>query len=658
MMKILLSFLVLIQFATLTFAQVSADYAVLVTASIDESVPSITLKWPHDSLAVSYIVYKKSKASTSWDETLANLSGTDSVYTDMDIVKDSAYEYQVEKGTALLTAYGYIYSGINYHPAENRGKVILLIDSSMVDSLAIELDRLMKDISGDGWAIIRHDVARNDSVTHVKSLILEDYLADPEKVRAVFIFGHVPVPYSGDLNPDGHPDHKGAWPADIFYGDMAGNFTDIYVNDPGASRPENQNIPGDGKYDQSIIPGQVELQVGRVDLSNLPSFSLTETQLLKRYLDKDHNFRTKSFTAEPRGLINDNFGAFGGEAFASSGWRNFSPLIGSDSIKEKPFFATLSKDSYLWSYACGGGWYQGASGVGTTTDFANDTVKSVFTMLFGSYFGDWDSQDNFLRAPLASAGHALTSCWAGRPHWQFHHMGMGENIGYCARLAQNNNSTYFYNYGRHFVHIALMGDPTLKMQVVAPVTDVEATTLYSRSVINWQPSTDSVLGYYVYRSSEEFGEYSRVTPEIIPGLTYTDTEPGGGLNYYMVRAIKLEKNTSGSYYNLSTGITDSVSVILGNRELVMGSGISMTLFPNPAKDKVFLKLNEEVTGPALVTITDMTGKELSYKNLPYIHKNTPYPLNLEKIETGFYFISFKTQHYTLVRKLEVGRSTP
>jgi hypothetical protein len=34
-------------------------------------------------------------------------------------------------------------------------------------------------------------------------------------------------------------------------------------------------------------------------------------------------------------------------------------------------------------------------------------------MVFGSYFGDWDSQDNFLRAPLASG--ALTSAWADGP---------------------------------------------------------------------------------------------------------------------------------------------------------------------------------------------------------------------------------------------------
>lgn len=33
-------------------------------------------------------------------------------------------------------------------------------------------------------------------------------------MSTIFLFGDIAVPYSGDINPDAHPDHKGAWPAD------------------------------------------------------------------------------------------------------------------------------------------------------------------------------------------------------------------------------------------------------------------------------------------------------------------------------------------------------------------------------------------------------------------------------------------------------------
>jgi hypothetical protein len=33
-------------------------------------------------------------------------------------------------------------------------------------------------------------------------------------MSTIFLFGDLAVPYSGDVNPDAHGDHRGAWPAD------------------------------------------------------------------------------------------------------------------------------------------------------------------------------------------------------------------------------------------------------------------------------------------------------------------------------------------------------------------------------------------------------------------------------------------------------------
>ena len=48
-------------------------------------------------------------------------------------------------------------------------------------------------------------------------------------------------------------------------------WTDVSVNVTVASDPRNHNIPGDGKFDQSYIPGTLELAVGRIDMHDLPS---------------------------------------------------------------------------------------------------------------------------------------------------------------------------------------------------------------------------------------------------------------------------------------------------------------------------------------------------------------------------------------------------
>src|SRR5207253_1848922 len=110
---------------------------------------------------------------------------------------------------------------------------------------------------------------------------------------------HVPVPYSGKINPDGHSDHVGAWPADVYYGDIDGNWTDTTVDFTQSTRPPSDaadnlrltNRPGDGKFDQDQIPSAVELEVGRVDLANMPGDDYwgvdavipSETELLRRY---------------------------------------------------------------------------------------------------------------------------------------------------------------------------------------------------------------------------------------------------------------------------------------------------------------------------------------------------------------------------------------
>jgi hypothetical protein len=540
-------------------AQTSQDAAVQVSAAVASvSPPQIQLSWPLYA-ASGYTVYRKGYSGTSWGSPLATLPGNATGYLDATPLAGAPYEYQVARSASVF-AVGYVAAGIEVPLVESRGKVVLIVDGTQAAAIATELARLQQDLVGDGWTVLRHDVSPTDSVPSVKALILADYAADPNGVVAVLLFGHIPVPYSGALNPDGHPDHYGAWPADGFYGDPVGTWTDI-TNYDSTVAGRQHNVAGDGKYDQTSFPAPLKLEVGRVDLSNMPAFApLTETDLLRRYLDKDHQFRHKQIVAQPRGLIDDNFGYFGGEAFAASGWRNFSAFFGAGNVFSLDWFSTLTGATYLWAYGCGGGWYQGASGVGSTSDFAANASQAVFTMLFGSYHGDWDVTDNFLRAPLAGAGMGLTDAWAGRPAWHFHHMGMGETVGYSARATQNNLFLYSTGYGAGWVHIALMGDPTLRMHPVSPPSGLLASPTGSQVALQWTASPETVLGYHVYRSTSTNGPFERRSGGLVTALSFTDSGVATGTYTYMVRAVKLESGSGGSYFNPSQGVFKTLSV--------------------------------------------------------------------------------------------------
>lgn len=538
-------------------AQATSDYAVQVTAAVQGAPPRITLSWPAFAGATQLTVHRKAWGAATWGAAVATLAGSATGYVDDGVTVGTTYEYRVVR-TATVTGYGYVATGIEVPLVEDRGKAVLVVDATYAADLAAELTRLQQDLAGDGWTVVRHDVARTGTAPSVKALIKADYAADPTRVNSVFLFGHVPVPYSGSLAPDGHPDHVGAWPADLYYGDMDGVWTDA-SNLGGTGR--QSNVPGDGKFDQSYAPGgTVELGVGRVDLANMPAFApKTESDLLRQYLNKDHGFRLKAWTLPARGLIDDNFGAFGGEAFASTGWRAFSAFFGPANVSSLDWFSTLATNGYLWAYGCGGGNYQGAGGVGSTSNFAATDTKTAFTFLFGSYFGDWDVSNDFLRAPLATTTYGLTCAWAGRPAWHVHHMAMGETIGYAARLTQNNSATYFYGYGPE-VHIALMGDPTLRMHVVAPVANVTATGGAGSAAISWTASADTVAGYHVYRGASAAGPFTRLTPSLVSGTSFVDLGASGGSTTYLVRAVRLETSASGSYWNASTGLAASATV--------------------------------------------------------------------------------------------------
>ena len=86
---------------------------------------------------------------------------------------------------------------------------------------------------------VRALVQRASSPPEVKETIAALYRAAPDRLRQVLLLGHVPVPYSGNIAPDHHyrptgngltPTHQGAWPADIYYGDMVGAWTDTTVD--------------------------------------------------------------------------------------------------------------------------------------------------------------------------------------------------------------------------------------------------------------------------------------------------------------------------------------------------------------------------------------------------------------------------------------------
>ena len=545
------------------------DHSVELTAAITENPPKITLQWQPDGNAKRYIISRKVLGEKTWQQ-IGAIEGRVTSFSDSSPTAGIAYEYQVIKNTDLgYAGYGYICSGIRRNVVEDRGKLILLVEQSLAAALPVELAGLQQDLAGDGWTVIRRDVAKTAKPPEVKDIIRGIYNTDPTGTKSLFLFGNIAVAYSGKITPDMHENDLGAWPADVYYADQEGLWTDNTVNHEQAFNTGRSNFPGDGRFDQDEPPGEIRLQMGRVDLSNLTCFANKtparyEVDLARQYLAKDHKFRHGLFDVQRRGLIFDRMHrGLEREPQTCAAWRSFPSFFGRENIRilgQWEYFPTLANDSYMWSYVVSGGSFYGSDYIGTSDDWALNNPKVVFTSFLGSWFGQWDRESDFLRAPLGSGGYTLASIYSGQPQWILHPMAMGEPIGYSALLTQNNktNNVGIYppqiNAGFGQVHIALMGDPSLRMHIVKPPTSLSGTAGANGVALTWQKSTDpEVIGCYIYKASSAAGPFTRISGnDPIATTMFTDAS-GSAESVYMARALKLEQTPAGSYYNLSQG---------------------------------------------------------------------------------------------------------
>ena len=545
-------------------------------------------------------------------------------------------------------AIGYIAAGVLNEPIL-KGRTILVIDSLISVEAQSQLATLKNDLLASGWFFDELIVKRTDNPEAIKGKIQSLLAKGSFENNTVYIIGHVPVPYSGYFSstgtrppPDGHVEgsgnHTGAWPADVFYADFEGIWEDILVKCTTGSQSRHHNIGGDGKFDPSELPGKASVDLGRVDFYDMPAFTESEIELTKEYLERTHKWKMGEIPYVKRALIDNNFGSLN---LASTGYHNFSCLIQKDSIFDnRDYFKSQALGNYLWSYGCGAGSYTSCNGIGNTNNFAQyknkDSFNNIFTILAGSYFGDWDSKNNLLKASLAAG--SLATFWGGIPKWYVHHMGLGKHIGYGARITQNNSNEYFngnFNASYRGVHIALIGDPTLTMIPVKPVKNVKATSQNGKVTLTWSPSPDATQ-YEIYRIDTVNRTYIPVNTSgdcqtLIADTFFVDECNWSSGDYiYGVLAATGTTTPSGMYVNRSLLTTAVVNHI---NDVVKKASNEMIFYPNPTNSYLYIRNSNIKSG--IWKVIDVSGrlvKTLTSSNLSE-------GINLEGLENGLYLVS-------------------
>ena len=524
---------------------------------------------------------------TNWGAPLqTNL--TSAIYADTNVAVGDRYEYKIVRprptGEKLLLS-----AAIRATPIESRGKIVILVDSALAsrfsEPINAALAQFEEDLVGDGWMVTRKIVPRHDdrandaankfnkaSVTAIHRLLQAEHQSG---AKGVVLVGHVAVPYAGYYSGDGHADHIGAWPADMYYGDVDGRWEDGGQALPNAAHPELSNVPGDGKFENDFAPSDLEMLLGRVDFARLPLFgtqnapTAAEARLIEQYFAKAHRYRF-NLAPYPLGEEGVAYGFFSPDGRGSvdtiayeNAQRNFCAFYtrGLDALKVGDPYCPGEK-SWVWGFIVGPG---GAYLININMWVLEHTTASLthlqnephvaFHLLLGSYFGDWNSTNNFMRATLATPNYGLAAAWMSPgptpTHWRFQSMGLGEPLG--AGLLSTVNDNPRQMTGDNVRFLAILGDPTLRLHVITPPSQLTVSRGNAGIELTWRPG-DSAAQYFVYRAPDKSGPFSRISPVPIDRASFTDKEPSSREPVYMVRAVKLALSGCGSYTNLSQGI--------------------------------------------------------------------------------------------------------
>ena len=550
-MKILFfCFFAFLLYGNLGAAETLPEHFLQVDGKVVEDGSHIELSWPKANGTKNgrVTIQRRLLGQTnkeSW-QSIASVRSFARLYRDKTSQLGVAYEYRISRPSKERVETGYWVTGRNVPAQEHRGVAIVIVDKTLAGDLAPRLDRFMLDLIGDGWKVIRHDVPRGNNKESVKNLqaarklrarIKRSYYSHPSTSHALILVGHIPIVKSGRINPDGHK--RRPLETDLFYADMDGVWHDN----------------GKGILMHNAIPSDyIELQVGRIDFSNLDGALGNEVTLLKRYFDKNHHWR--------HGRLGDLRQAYGGNKYLSGETNALRNIVGLKKFSIGGHHDVGAQQQWLFGVDFGSWKY---------SDYTKTPIKSVFSINFGSGKLNFSQGNNTMTAMLAQEWYGLATGWGARPTWQLHHMALGKSIGYSHLRTVNNGTRTFggtdtleYTPTGNYtwlnpIWVNLLGDPTLHPFPSEPVRKLQAKMLETGVQLNWVKADGEAAAHYrIYRALDRFGTYQALNPsKLHTGHQFVDSNPVPGA-WYMVRVHSLKKVYAGSFYTFSQGTFTSV----------------------------------------------------------------------------------------------------
>lgn len=568
--------------------------------------------WESDGAQYPIARRRLGSAATDWE--IIDRGARTSVYDDAGARPGHTYAYRVlRRGRAPLE----ICAAHDPPPPADRGRAMLLVDETLADRLGPALARHRADLVADGWEVVQHRVPRHvdaapqdfdcrrydaealprnrTNLLAIKALIRREYEAHPGRTHVAVLIGHPTIPQSGWAAEDGHLTcddpagiHLGAWPADLFYGDLTGTWTDTRSFQTGCPDcPRSQctycilgNVAGDGRWDPNELPGEpdggpgrIEVPLGRIDFARLSHFdsrfaglkgspkdaSDVEVALLERYLDKAWRYR--------RGMLAFRDSAIGyANAVAPLVDRNLLHVLPRLAPDEPMVSEVWNSDLFhdgprvRWGFQADYSHFgvlgmTGAAKAGHSHFAKNvawkrpgDVPRVAFLFAFGSFLGQWYSGygEDFLRTCLAAEDSVLLAgtAYAFAP-WITDRVHAGAPVHALLTDSAERYSTV--NARLTF----LLGDPCLlEHPLKAPIgfhASAKGPSPGATIELAWVASPEANLGYRIDEADSMDAADWRPVRDLPAGTTRLHLEKRTPGKTYRLRGLGTVANGSGTH---------------------------------------------------------------------------------------------------------------
>ncbi|TXE16399.1 T9SS type A sorting domain-containing protein [Psychroserpens burtonensis] len=136
-----------------------------------------------------------------------------------------------------------------------------------------------------------------------------------------------------------------------------------------------------------------------------------------------------------------------------------------------------------------------------------------------------------------------------------------------------------------------------------------------------------------------------------------DVEGSQGFVYFRIKPNPgysigdIIPNTAAIFFDFNAPvITNQFDTVFVEDNLSVGDAnfMAFDMFPNPAKDKVTIRLNANHFGNVTVHIIDLQGKRILEQ---YISEGNNLELDITDLQSGLYFVKLNTNNKSRVKKL-------